>query len=279
MKYTVTSKKISCYAAALRKEERTEGTIENYIRAMSSFERFLDGSEASQEKLNGWKIALREQGYAPVTVNARLAAVNGFCKFMDWPFKAKYLKVQRRLFRSPDRELTLAEYMSLLHTAHIQGKEQIAFLMETMCSTGIRVSEVKYITAEAVEAGQTDIEMKGKIRTILLPEKLCRKLLEFAEKEKRSSGEIFTDTNGKSISRGHIWRELKGLCAEAGVPPEKVFPHNLRHLFADVFYRSCHDIAGLADLLGHSSIETTRIYIAVSGDQYRKRIEGLGLVS
>lgn len=279
MRYTITRKDISDYAETLRNEERAKGTIENYTRAISAFARFLDGSEASQEKLNAWKNALKEQGYAPVTINTRLAAVNGLFKEKKWPFRAKYLKVQRRLFRAPQRELTRTEYRRLLQTARALGKKQLALLMETICSTGIRVSEVKYITAEAAEAGQTDIEMKGKIRTILLPEKLCRKLLRFARKENIASGEIFRTPNGKGISRGRIWRELKGLCAGAGVPPEKVFPHNLRHLFADIFYRKCHDIAGLADLLGHSSIETTRIYITVSGDRYRKRLECLGLVS
>ena len=275
----MTNDRIAAYAAYLRREERAEGTVENYLRALTALLRYLDGTAVTQESINGWKATLTEQGYAPVTVNAMLAAINGFCRFMGWALKAKYLKVQRRLFRAPERELTQAEYKRLLQTAHQQKEAQLALLMETICATGIRVSEVQYITLEAARAGQAEIAMKGKIRTIVLPGKLCRKLLGFAQKQKITSGEIFLAEDGTGLSRRRIWRELKKLCAGAGVAPSKVFPHNLRHLFAALFYRAYRDIAGLADLLGHSSIETTRIYLTASGTEYRRKLERLGLVS
>ena len=275
----MTNDRIAAYAAYLRREERAAGTVENYLRALTALLRYLDGTAVTQESINGWKATLTEQGYAPVTVNAMLAAINGFCRFMGWALKAKYLKVQRRLFRAPERELTQAEYKRLLHAARKQGKAQLALLMETICATGIRVSEVQYITLEAARAGQAEITLKGKIRTILLPGKLCRKLLQYARKQKIASGEIFLTEGGASMGRRRIWRELKALCTHAGVAASKVFPHNLRHLFATTFYRAYQDIVCLADLLGHSSLETTRIYLAVSGAEYRRRLERLGLLS
>lgn len=275
----MTNDRIAAYAAYLRREERAEGTVENYLRALTALLRYLDGTAVTQESINGWKATLTEQGYAPVTVNAMLAAINGFCRFMGWALKAKYLKVQRRLFRAPERELTQAEYKRLLQTAHQQKKAQLALLMETICATGIRVSEVQYITVEAAKTEQAEITLKGKIRTILLPGKLCRKLLQYARKQKIASGEIFLTEGGASMGRRRIWRELKALCTHAGVAASKVFPHNLRHLFATTFYRAYQDIVCLADLLGHSSLETTRIYLAVSGAEYRRRLERLGLLS
>lgn len=275
----MTNDRIAAYAAYLRREERAAGTVENYLRALTALLRYLDGTAVTQESINGWKATLTEQGYAPVTVNAMLAAINGFCRFMGWALKAKYLKVQRRLFRAPERELTQAEYKRLLQTAHQQKKAQLALLMETICATGIRVSEVQYITVEAAKTEQAEITLKGKIRTILLPGKLCRKLLQYARKQKIASGEIFLTEGGASMGRRRIWRELKALCTHAGVAASKVFPHNLRHLFATTFYRAYQDIVCLADLLGHSSLETTRIYLAVSGAEYRRRLERLGLLS
>lgn len=277
--YQLTHGVMAAYAAQLRREERTDGTIENYLRALASLAEYLSGGAVTQERLHGWKVHLAEHGYAPATVNAMLAALNGFCRFMGWPLKARYLKVQRRLFRAPERELTQAEYKRLLQTAWRQKKTKLALLMETMCATGIRVSEVQYITVEAARTGQAEIAMKGKVRTILLPEKLCRKLLRYARRQKIAFGEIFLTKGGSSMGRRRIWRELKSLCVSAGVAASKVFPHNLRHLFATTFYRAYQDIVCLADLLGHSSLETTRIYLAVSGAEYRRRLERLGLLS
>ncbi len=279
MNTIITQTDIDRYCAALQADEKAVGTIEKYRRDLTAFAQWCGRSEITQECVNGWKAALTEQGYAAVTVNAMLAALNGFCRFMGWTLKAKYLKVQRRLFRAPERELTQEEYKRLLKTARRQHKTQLALLMETICATGIRVSEVQYITVEAAQVGQTEITLKGKIRTILLPEKLCRKLLEYAQKQKIAAGEIFLTEGGASMGRRRIWRELKALCARAGVAASKVFPHNLRHLFATTFYRAYQDIVCLADLLGHSSLETTRIYLAVSGAEYRQRLERLGLLS
>ena len=199
---------------------------------------------------------------------------------MQWPeCRAKYLKIQRKMFRSPEKELTKTEYLRLLETADALGKARLGLLIETICATGIRVSEVKYITVEAVRAGCTDIALKGKIRTILLPRKLCRKLQKYAKKQKITSGEIFLTKSGKGVSRRQIWAEMKALCKKAGVIATKVFPHNLRHLFARTFYRACRDVAKLADVLGHSSIETTRIYLISTGIEHAQQIERLGLIS
>ena len=182
-------------------------------------------------------------------------------------------------FRRTDRDLTKADYARLLETARSMGKERIALLMETICATGIRVSEVKYITAEAAERGRTEVSLKGKVRTILIPGKLCRKLQKYAKKQKIVSGEVFLTRNGRGLSRRQIWAEMKALCKAAGVAASKVFPHNLRHLFARTFYKVYKDVARLADVLGHSSIETTRIYLISTGVEHVQQLERLGLIS
>ncbi len=191
----------------------------------------------------------------------------------------KFLKVQRRLFRDARRELNRAEYARLLDTAQRQGQERLALLMETICATGIRVSELRYITLEAVRLGRAEIALKGKIRTILLPGKLCRKLRKYARAEKIASGELFLTRSGTPIHRRQVWAEMKRLCAKAGVEPGKVFPHNLRHLFATAFYQHCKDLARLADVLGHSSIETTRLYLLTTGQEHQRALDRLGIVS
>ena len=190
-----------------------------------------------------------------------------------------YLKIQRKLFRSTDKELTREDYSLLLSTAEQQGKQRLCLLLETICATGIRVSEVAYITLEAVQAGRADLALKGKIRTILLPNRLCRKLLKYAKKKKITSGALFLTRNGNRMSRRQIWAEMKALCKASGVDASKVFPHNLRHLFARTFYRVSHDIAKLADLLGHSNMETTRIYLISTGIEHMRQLERLGLIS
>ena len=198
---------------------------------------------------------------------------------MGWQeLHLKAIRLQRSFFRSNGRELTREEYEKLVEAACRKGDEQLALLMETICATGIRVSEVQYITMEAAKRGRTDIFLKGKIRTILLPEKLCRKLLKYAQKHKTASGEIFLTRSGRSLSRRQIWAEMKQLCRYAGVEPGKVFPHNFRHLFATIFYRACKDIVRLADVLGHSSIETTRIYLTTSGAEHAQQLNRLGLI-
>ena len=227
-----------------------------------------------------WKKHLqREENYSPSTVNASLAALNCLFSFLGWTdCRTHYLKIQRRLFRETGRELDRADYEKLITAARGLGRERIALVMETICATGIRVGEVRYITVEAVRVGSATISLKGKIRTILLPGKLCKKLLKYARKQKITSGEIFLTGGGKPMSRCQIWAEMKRLCQKAGVEPSKVFPHNLRHLFATVYYQIYKDIAKLADILGHSSIETTRIYLMTTGQEHRRQLERLQLV-
>ena len=276
----LTQQQIRAYARHLQLGEKSSATMEKYLRDIRAFACWLDGRDISKELTAEWKSHLVSQGYAPTTVNAMLSALNSLLDFLGLvECRVKFLKIQRRLFRDAGRELTKDDYQRLLNTAHKLGRERLGLLVETIGATGIRVSETAYITVEAVKQGKAEIALKGKIRTILLPGKLCRKLLKYAKKQKTASGAIFRTRSGKELGRRQIWAELKGLCKYAGVKPGKVFPHNLRHLFAIVFYRTCRDIAKLADLLGHSSIETTRIYLVTSGTEHQREIDRLGLVS
>lgn len=278
--YDLTMEQIITYRTWLSEEEKSAGTIEKYLRDIYGFFHWLNGEAVSKERALDWKAYLLERGYAPVTINSMLSAVNSLLHFLGWDdCRVKFLKIQRRLFREEQRVLTRTEYECLLETARSLGRERLALLMETICATGIRVSEVRYITVESAQMGWAEITLKGKIRTILIPNKLCRKLLKYAKKQKTASGEIFLTKSGMSLSRKQIWAEMKSLCKRAGVEPSKVFPHNLRHLFATVFYRACKDIVKLADVLGHSSIETTRIYLLTTGAEHAKHLERLGLVS
>lgn len=276
----ITASEISAFAKHLWNEEREAGTIEKYLRTVRTFAAWLEGRSATKEAAANWKESLRAAGYQPGTVNSMLSALNKFFTLMGWSdCRVRYLNVQRRLFRSTDRELTKPEYLQLLETAQNLGKTRLALLMETLCATGIRVSEVKYITVEAVRAGRADIALKGKIRTILIPGKLCRKLQKYAKKQKTVSGEVFLTRNGRGLTRRQIWAEMKAICEKAGVAPSKVFPHNLRHLFARTFYHACRDVVKLADILGHSNIETTRIYLLSTGAEHIQQVEQLGLIS
>ena len=276
---TVTKEEIRQFSDALTEEERSAGTIEKYVRDVRRFAVWLDGEEVSRERAAAWRDGLLERGYAPVTINSMVAAVNQFFTFLGWEeFRVKALKIQRKLFRDDRRELTREEYQRLLDAAHGLGRERLALLLETICATGIRVSEVKYITVEAAHAGRAEVSLKGKLRTILLPGKLCRKLKKYARQQKTASGEIFLTRSGKSLSRRQIWAEMKRLCKAAGVAPSKVFPHNLRHLFARTFYKVCRDVVKLADVLGHSSIETTRIYLISTGSEHANILRKMHLV-
>jgi len=275
----ITAQMLSCFARRLREEERAPGTIEKYLRDVRAFSGWLEGRPVTRETVCAWKEHILLT-HAPGTVNSMLASVNAFFSFAGWEdCRGKGLRLQRRLFREPGKELTRAEYERLLNAARSQGQERLALLMETVCATGIRVSEVRYITVEALRTGRATISLKGKIRSILIPGKLARKLLKYAQKQKIASGEIFLTRNGRGLSRKQIWAEMKALCVKAGVEPSKVFPHNLRHLFARAFYKACKDVAKLADVLGHSSVETTRIYLISTGAEHARQLERLGLVS
>lgn len=276
----ITKATIEQFEAYLHKEERSNGTVDNYIRNVRELAAWLAGQAVTKEQLVTWKDALQAKRLQPTTVNAKLAAIGCFLRVMGWQdCQVRFLRVQRRVFREKEKELTREEYEKLLAAAQQQGSARLALLLETICATGVRVSEVQYITVEAARRGRADVTMKGKIRTILIPNKLCRKLLKYAKQTKTASGKIFLTRNGTALSRKQIWAEMKSLCQAAGVSPGKVFPHNLRHLFATVFYRACHDIVKLADVLGHSRIETTRIYLVTTGFEYAKQLEQLGLVS
>ena len=248
--HILTREQLNLFRQHLKQEDREQSTIEKYLRDLRLFAIWLTGRTVTAEIAADWKNHLRTEGYKSETINSKLSSLNKFFTFMQWPeCRMKYLKIQRKTFRSLRRELTKEEYLRLLETANAQGKARLGLLIETICATGIRVSEVKYITMEAIRAGCTDIALKGKIRTILLPRKLCRKLQKYAKKQKITSGEIFLTRSGKGISRRQIWAEMKALCKKASVAPSKVFPHNLRHLFARTFYRACRDVAKLADVL------------------------------
>ena len=263
----------------LRHDEREESTIEAYLRSLTRFAEWADGRAVTKELAMEWKTALAEAGYRPISVNAMLAAVNKFFTCMGREdCKVKYLKLQRQMFRKSEKDLSKEEYQRLVQAAHEKGDLRMELILETICATGIRVGELKYITVEAVRAGVAEIALKGKIRTILLPHRLCRKLQKYAKQQKIASGKIFLTQDGLPVSRQSIWTRMKALCEAAGVERSKVFPHNLRSLFARSFYGSCHDVVRLADVLGHSSIETTRIYLMSTGKEYLRQLDKLGLV-
>ena len=263
----------------LRHDEREESTIEAYLRSLTRFSEWAAGRAVTKELAMEWKAALAEAGYRPISVNAMLAAVNKFFTCMGrGDCKVKYLKLQRQMFRKSEKDLSKEEYQRLVQAAHEKGDLRMELILETICATGIRVGELKYITVEAVRAGVAEIALKGKIRTILLPHRLCRKLQKYAKQQKIASGKLFLTQDGLPVSRQSIWTRMKALCEAAGVERTKVFPHNLRSLFARSFYGSCHDVVRLADVLGHSSIETTRIYLMSTGKEYLRQLDKLGLV-
>lgn len=266
------------YLTHLREQERSEATIRKYAHDLAALEQYLHGEALTRQALIEWKQRLT-QDYAPSTVNGMLAAVNGFLRYMNWKALCiQPLRVQKALFLDENRELTRAEYGRLVQAARREDNERLSLLIQTICATGIRVSELRFVTVEAVRSGRAEISNKGKRRVVFLPERLRRMLRAFAAKKKITAGAVFVTRTGKPLDRSNIWRDMKRLCERAQVAPEKVFPHNLRHLFARTFYTLERDLSRLADILGHSSIDTTRIYTAESGAMHARQMEQLGLI-
>ena len=277
--HRITEKELAAYRRHLLSEERAAATVEKYLRDIALFAKWSKGQIVTKEMTVEWKNFLQGRGCTAGTVNCKLSALNGFLELHGRPdCKVKLLRVQKRAFRSREKELTLKEYQQLLSTAVLAGNERLALVMETLCAAGIRVSELGYITVEAARERMTEIALKGKIRTILLPKLLCGKLLRYAAARGIESGRIFRTACGMGLSRRQSWGEMKRLCFAAQVDPSKVFPHNLRHLFAVTHYRKYNDIVRLADILGHSGIDTTRLYLATAGAEHAESIEQLGLV-
>ncbi len=273
----ITSKQIEAFERHLYREEKSAATREKYMRDARAFCSYANGSEITKELVAGWKRQLVEQGYAVSSVNSMLASINSLLEFLDMALcRVKNLRTQRRTYCPEDQELTKAEYFRLLEAS--QKNEQLNLLLQTICGTGIRVSELRYFTVEAVSRGEVRVACKNKTRTILVPGRLRNILKNYAKKRAITSGAIFVTGTGKPLDRSNIWSAMKKLCTVAGVKPSKVFPHNLRKLFARTFYGIEKDIAKLADILGHGSIETTRIYIMTTGTEHRRKIERLGLV-
>lgn len=276
--HTLTAAQIAGYANYLYEQERAESTIRKYRHDLTALLAYLDTAPLTKAVLIGWKEHLLQR-HAPSSVNSMLAAVNSFFSFMGWPeLKLRPLKIQKALFCDEQRELTRSEYIRLVQAAKQQGNERLSLVLQTICSTGIRVSELRFITAEAVTSARVEIVNKGKLRTIFLSDKLRRLLKKYLQKEQRTAGAVFVTSGGKPLDRSNIWRDMKALCQQAGVAPGKVFPHNLRHLFARIYYTLERDLSRLADILGHSSINTTRIYTIESGLIHARQIDRMGLI-
>lgn len=274
----ITNELIHSFKTCLIEEEKSENTIEKYIRDVTFFMIWLAGREVTKILALDYKKELCEK-YAPASVNAAISSLNSFFAFTGWhEIRIKALKIQRQIFSNKDKELTKAEYERLLIAAKSKKNERLYLLMQTICSTGIRVSELRFVTYEAVKKGQAVISCKGKMRTIFLPKELCRMLKKYITEQGIKDGSVFVSRNGKPLDRSYIWKVLKNLCESAGVSKDKVFPHNFRHLFARTYYSLQKDIVRLADILGHSSVETTRIYTIETGDICRRQIQKLGLL-
>lgn len=267
------------FRSYLQKEEKSENTIEKYVRDARKFAKFIGNDEIIKEKVIAYKNELQLQNYAVRSINSMLASLNGLFLFLGWhELKVKALKLQKQIYCPEEKELTKAEYMRLVNAAGKKGKERLNLILQTICGTGIRVSELCFITVEAVRSGAATVSLKGKTRSVFIVRELQKRLLRYAAERKITSGVIFVTRTGRPVSRTGIWREMKSLCGQADVNPQKVFPHNLRHLFARTFYGIDQDIAELADILGHSSIDTTRIYIISTGSEHRRKMENMRLI-
>ena len=275
----LTDDKISSFAIYLKNEEKSKNTIEKYIRDVKLFFAYVKSVEITKEKVIAYKNKLICDNYVIRSVNSMIASINSLFVFLGWlDLKAKNIKLQRQIYYPEEKELTKAEYIRLCRTAERKHNERLNLILQTICGTGIRVSELRFITVEAVKSNVAIVSLKGKTRSVFIVKELKKKLLRYAKNQNIKSGMIFVTRTGKAINRTNIWREMKSLCKDANVNPQKVFPHNLRHLFARVFYGIEKDIAKLADILGHSSIDTTRIYIISTGTEHRRCMENMRLI-
>ena len=275
---TITNQMIKDFEVYLCEEERSDNTVQGYLRSLRFFAEWLGGGEVDKPVVLAYKKELCRR-YAPTSVNAALSALNSFFAFMEWhECRVKTLKIQRQLFTNGERELTKADYEKLLSAAKRKGDRRLYYLMQTLAATGIRISELQFIGRTAVQKGQAVISCKGKMRVVLLPKQLCRILKEYIKAQGIKKGSVFQTRNGKPLNRSNVWKLLKSLCECAGVAKRKVFPHNFRHLFARTFYAMQKDIVRLADILGHSSINTTRVYTVESGTVHLMQLQKLGLL-
>lgn len=278
MKRIITVESVEKFRRYLYEKEKSTNTIEKYVRDVFKLMKFVGEQAIEKKDLLLYKKEICA-AYAPKSVNSMISSINAFFTMQGWnELKIKTLKIQRRIFAAQDRELTRAEYERLIAAAKRRSDKRIYYLMQTMGSTGIRISELRYVSVEAVKNGYANIDCKGKLRQVFLPQRLCKMLKEYIKRHNIKKGPVFVSKNGKPLDRSNIWRMLRGLCDEARVSPKKVFPHNFRHLFARTYYSFQKDIVRLADILGHSNINTTRIYTMESGETYKKQIECLGLL-
>ncbi len=274
----ITQKLIEEFKKFLISEEKSDATVEKYIRDVCAFSEWLCDKGVDKQNVLEYKAYLVEN-YKPASVNSVISSLNSFFSYNEWyDCKVKSLKIQKQIFTSKEKELTKAEYERLLDAAKSKKNERLYLLMQTICSTGIRVSELRFITVATVNTGIANINCKGKLRQVFLPKALCKVLARYIREQKITSGSVFVSRTGKPLDRSNIWSDMKKLCERAGVSKDKVFPHNLRHLFARTYYSLQKDIVRLADILGHSSVNTTRIYTMETGEVHKRHIEKLGLL-
>ena len=274
----ITQEQLYNFNCQLKDEEKSILTIQKYDRDIRYFLSFLSENPITKEQVIQYKTCLSHT-FSTASANSMLAALNSFFRYLGWAdFCVKPFRMQRPAYCSDQKELTKDEYFRLIRTAERKGKEKLSLIIQTLCSCGLRVSELPFVTVESIQNHEIIVQCNGKFRTVFLVDKLCKKLLKYAKKNHITSGPIFITKLGKPMNRSNIWREMKRLCADAGVAQEKVFPHNLRHLFARIFYEAEKDIVALADVLGHSNLNTTRIYTITTGAEHKKRIEHMRLI-
>lgn len=276
----ITAEILERYREYMFGEEKAKQTIEKYMRDLQKLVEYIGDRNITKELMISYKeYLLNEKQYKVTSINSFLVAANRFFEYMEWyEIRVKTLKVQTEIFCLEERELSKVEYKKLVETAKKEKKYRLAMILQTICATGIRVSELSALTVAGVRKGVMEVNNKGKIRKVLIPEQLRKQLLIYIAETEIKWGVIFCTKSGKPINRRNVWRDMKVLCKSAGVKESKVFPHNLRHLFAKSFYSIKKDISKLADILGHSNIETTRIYLRTNSREYRKQLDKMELV-